>query len=298
MAGADHRFVQRRLKSGLLVAGHPGVYRPTWYPPSFLGDLWGAHLAAGATSYVSHEGAAHRHELAGFRRPAVVLTIPHPGHARVRGAVIHQLTDTELHEFVEMDGLRVTTIPWTFVDLAATASKARVRYALDDAIAGHRTTAEEVGRCLATVLRPRKPGAAMLASILDRHRDGPVPPASVLERALFGGMHDAGITGFVLQYPHPGRVPGPARVDGCDPDAKLIVETDGRRWHTRIADLKRDHDRDTEASRAGYETLRFLHEHVVTDLPGTLDAIRQVQHDRLALFAAARRGLAGAKTPG
>jgi very-short-patch-repair endonuclease len=79
-------------------------------------------------------------------------------------------------------------------------------------------------------------------------------------------------------------------VDGCDPAAKLIVETDGRRWHTRIAQLKLDHDRDREAARAGYETLRFLHEDVVANLDATIAEILEVRDARLALFAAASRG--------
>ena len=55
-------------------------------------------------------------------------------------------------------------------------------------------------------------------------------------------------------------------IDGCVdfgwPEARLIVEADGRRWHTRIADLRRDRERDNQAARAGWQTLRFLHESI------------------------------------
>ena len=288
-AGADDGVITRRRREGSWVRRHPGVYKMAAYPDSYFGDLWAAHLAAGWDSYVSHEAAAHVQKVAGFARATVVLTIPHPGHARVDGAVVHQLTDTQLREFNVIEGLRVTTIPWTFVDLAATTSKARLRFALDDVIAARRTDVQEIGRCLALVARPGKPGVLMLAGLLDRHRSGPVPPTSVLERTLFGGMRKRGIRSFRLQHPHPGRMPGPARVDGCDVQAKLIVEADGRRWHTRIADLKRDHDRDAEAARAGYETIRCLHEDVVADLEATIAMIREIRDARLALFAAAGR---------
>ena len=37
-------------------------------------------------------------------------------------------------------------------------------------------------------------------------------------------------------------------------DCRLIIEADGRRWHTRVADLRRDHERDAEAARVGWQT--------------------------------------------
>lgn len=75
-------------------------------------------------------------------------------------------------------------------------------------------------------------------------------------------------------------------VDGMYEDAKLIVETDGRRWHARISALAKDHLRDAEAAAAGYQTLRVMHEHVNGDPIGTLDVIRRTRLVRLSQFAA------------
>ena len=284
--GADDMFIIRRLTSGVLVGRHPGVYKPAAYPDSYVGDLWAAHLAAGSTSYVSHEAAAHLHGLAGFGRPQLVLTVPHPGHARLQGVTVHQLTDAHLHELTVIEGLSVTTVPWTLVDAAASSSKARVRAALDDAIAAHLTSAAEVGTCLTTIARRGKPGVVKLARLLDRYAKGPVPPRSVLERHLVDGLRAANEPLPRLQHPFPGRHPVPGCADGCYVDARLILETDGRRWHTRIADIARDRARDNEAARAGYQTLRFLHEHVVNDIDDVIATIREVRIERLALFAA------------
>ena len=284
-AGADRKVIERRVHSGLWVRRHEGVYKPAAYPDSFVGDLWAAHLAAGPTSYVSHEAAAHMHGLAGFGRQQLVLTVPHPGHARLDGVTVHQLTDAHLHGLTVIEGLSVTTVPWTFVDAAAVASRARVRAALDDAIAARLTTANEVGKCLATITRRGKPGVVRLARLLDRYAKGPVPPRSVLERHLVDGLRAANEPLPRLQHPFPGRHPMPGCADGCYVEAKLIVETDGRRWHTRIADVARDRARDNEAARAGYQTLRFLHEDVVNDIDDVIATIRDVRLDRLALLA-------------
>ena len=289
-AGASRGLISRRLDAGLWVSRHPGVYRERSYPDSPIGDLWAAHLAAGWESYVSHEAAAYLEHLTGFPQPRVVLTLPHPLHARVAGAVVHQLTDAHLHEFVVIEGLRVTTVPWTFVDLAAVASKARVGAALEDALAAKLTTVEEVGRCLAFVMRPRKPGVKNLASLLAKYQSGDPIPESKTERLLFAGLEAAGEPLPIPQHPHPGRHPTRGCTDGTYVDAKLIIEGDGRRWHTRIADIRRDRDRDNEAARAGYQTLRFLHEHIVGDIDDVVATIRETRLERLALFAAASRG--------
>jgi very-short-patch-repair endonuclease len=53
------------------------------------------------------------------------------------------------------------------------------------------------------------------------------------------------------------------------PHSRLEPRT--RRWHTRIRDLRRDHLRDAEAARAGWQTLRFLYEEIVGD-PGNVAA--------------------------
>jgi hypothetical protein len=199
---------------------------------------------------------------------------------------VHQLTDAHLHELQVIEGLAVTTAPWTLVNVAAVASKARVRAALDDVIAARLTTATEVGKCVATVSRRGKPGVIKLALLLDRHAKGPVPPRSVLERALVDGLVAADEPVPKLQHPFPGRHPMPGCTDGCYVDARLIVETDGRRWHTRIADIARDRARDNEAARAGHQTLRFLHEDVVNDIDDVVATIREVRLARLALLSA------------
>ena len=48
-----------------------------------------------------------------------------------------------------------------------------------------------------------------------------------------------------------------ATVDLYSAAWRLIVEADGRRWHTRKADQERDNLRDNEAVTHGYAVLRF-----------------------------------------
>jgi hypothetical protein len=138
------------------------------------------------------------------------------------------------------------TVPWIFVDIAGVSGgrTKRLGVALDDAVVAGRTSYVEVGECLRIVAKRGKPGVRTLTAILDERGPGHVPPASQLEREL-----DELLVRFCLpegqrQYPHPGRQFITGCVDRAYADARLILESDGRRWHTRIQDLKRDHERD------------------------------------------------------
>jgi len=49
-------------------------------------------------------------------------------------------------------------------------------------------------------------------------------------------------------------------VDSYIPDWRMIVEADGRRWHTRKADFERDRLRDNAAAAAGMVVIRFTYQ--------------------------------------
>jgi very-short-patch-repair endonuclease len=57
------------------------------------------------------------------------------------------------------------------------------------------------------------------------------------------------------------------------PEHRLIVEADGRRWHTRVADFDRDRWRDNEATANGYRTLRFTWVHLHDFADASLDVV-------------------------
>ena len=272
-----------RLRNGRWDFLAPGVYGLPGYAPPYAKRLWAAHLAAGPSSVVSHESAAALHELPGYLRRLVVVTTKHGDHQRPAGAVLHQSTDLVPAHTCRVPGfgeLPVTTVPRTIIDLAAVTKRARLGNVLDDAVVAKRTSYLEVAELFAAVMRRGKRGQHVLAAVLDARGDGYVPPQSELERALFDLLRSRGVHDLKRQHPHPGRVRIEGCVDGCFIEEKLIIETDGRRWHTRIRDIRKDHDRDNEALRAGYATLRLLHEHVVGDPDGTFELVMDTRQTR------------------
>jgi very-short-patch-repair endonuclease len=143
-----------------------------------------------------------------------------------------------------------------------------------------------------------KPGVRALGEVLDEHGDGYVADASKLERALFIAVESAGLPPPRRQGPLPGRGALEGLVDAAYHDAKVIIEADGRRWHTRIRDLKRDHQRDAEAARVGWQTLRFLYEEIMGDPGDVCAVIRDVCAVRMRSreSPASRAPSAGAET--
>jgi very-short-patch-repair endonuclease len=108
---------------------------------------------------------------------------------------------------------------------------------------------------------------------------------STLERKLVELIDAAGLPRPRSQFPFPGRLFTNGCVDAAYVDAKLVIEADGRAWHTRIADIKRDHERDADAARHGWQTLRLLYENITDDPDGTAAIVRDVRRERLLQLA-------------
>lgn len=279
--GAEDKTIRRRLREGRWVKVAEGVYVLAGLPPDPERPLWVAWLAVGLHAVVSHESAAERHGLAPVIVGRLVFTTSHGDHHRIAGVTVHQLRDLLDHHVEPLGGLPTTTIERTIVDLAAVCSTARVSRVVENAINGHQTSEAAVARTLREVARRGKPGVGALGRVLDERSPGEPVADSELERMLLRAVFRAGNPPPVPQYPHPGRHPGRGRVDFAYPEAKLILEADGRRWHQRIADLKRDRARDNEAARAGWLTLRFMHEELSSDPEDVGATVRDVLAQRV-----------------
>ena len=283
--GVSEQAIYRRLASGSWTLLSPGVFALAGTRNTYERRLWVGWLAVGPDALVSHEAAAQVHEIPNVIRNRVVLTHRHGSHHRLSGVVVHQLDDVSLDHRMSVDGLPVTTPARTVVDLAAVVHPARLLPIVEGTHHARITSYTDVGVCMSSVARRGKPGIRMLAKVLDRLTATGAKPMSKLERELFEMLAAAGLPTPKSQFPFPGRRFTNGCVDAAYVDTKLVIESDGRPWHTRIADLKRDHERDAEAARNGWQTLRLLHEHIDGDPEGTAQLIRDVRRERLLLLA-------------
>ncbi len=286
--GLSGSAVDRMLRSGRLSAALAGVYVVCGAPQSRDQRRWIALLAAGPAGVLGFESAARAHQLATVEHdgPTVVI-VRHSGFRRLHGVTAHQINDVRPHHVETVRRMPVTTVPRTIVDLAAIWRLGRMALVIDDAVAAHRTSIEAIGGCLHSVARRGKPGVKLLTILLDERGPGAVPPASVLEAAFFRLVEGAGMQPPVRQHPLPRTDGATGLVDAAWPQWKLIVEIDGRRWHQRLADMRRDRDRDVQAAAAGWLVVRFLHEHVVGAPEETLRELRDVIRARADLLGGA-----------
>lgn len=262
--GCSSSAIDRMVASGRLSLVLPGVYVVPGSPDTVARRRWLALLAIGPAAVLSFETAARINGLAtvGDRGPTIV-TVPHSGWQRLPGIRVHQISDLASLHVVEFEGMPVTDVPRTIVDLSAIWRRARMNIVVERAVDGHLTSDAAIGTCLQSVARRGKPGVRLLTAILDDRGPGNVPPMSELERAFAQMIRSSPIPEPIRQYLLP-RDDGVRNLtDAAWPAVKLIVEVDGRRWHQRLADMKKDRDRDLKAAAAGWLVVRLLHEHVV-----------------------------------
>ena len=255
--GVTARVLHRRLVARRWLPVSPGVYSVPGWPGSWRRSLMLACLDAGPGTAVSHEAAAALHRLATFAPGPIVITVLHGDHKRRGQPEVHQSTDLRPRDRVTVDGLPVTTVARTLFDLAATTHRWRYELALDDAHVRGSCRIDEV-RALYDELRgPGKRGMKMLGQVLAERGAGYVPPASMLERRLLGVLARGGLPPPRRQYPLPWRAEAEGRVDFAFPAARVLIEADGRRWHTRMKDFEVDRARDNEALNNDWRPYRF-----------------------------------------
>lgn len=286
--GVSGSAIDRALRAGRLLATASGVYVVRGSPDTPDQRRWVALSATRPDGVLGFESAARVRGLAtaSAAGPTVVI-VPHSGFRRLAGVTAHQINDVRPDHVAPVGSMPVTTVPRTIVDLAAIWRLGRMALVLDSAVAARQTSVAAVGDCLRSVARRGKPGVRVLTTLLDERGPGTVPAASVLEGAFFSLIARAELPAPRRQYPLP-RVDGAVGlVDAAWPEWRLIVEVDGRRWHQRLADMRRDRERDVMAAAQGWLVVRFLHEHVVGAPDETIRELRAVIEARIALLGGA-----------
>lgn len=260
-AGFTPAMVRSRRQSGRWIPLDSGVYAdassiPTWHrqvTAAVLAEPWAA---------ASHRCVAALRGVSGFRQGLIEITTRPGANVRGRLALVHRGTDVQT-TFV--DGIRCSTVAQMFIDLAQVVSERRIFHALDEAVVRHPEVLDQVrSRYLALTPRGGR-DLRPLRAALERFTDDHVPTASELERALRNLVYDAPLPEVHWEAPFPGRQTGSLRVDCLIREWMLVVEVDGRAWHTRLADFEKDRRRDSEAASFGYQTLRFTWAQVMNE---------------------------------
>lgn len=271
-AGATNRMIRRRLATGRWLELDHFVYALPSHPGTWLRQCVAATLAiTGAT--VSHTSAAALHELVGFRKGTVHVVVPPRSRHQMRLATVHE---SSWPRSTLVGGIPTVAMTDVFFQLAGSVGELRLRTAFEDAVVAHPQLLPAMFERYVDLAFSRLQGIGIIRSLLDEHDEGCEPPSSELERLLGRLLNRIdGLPPWTRQALLPGWDRGEARVDVLIEEWRLIIEADGRRWHTRVADFERDRWRDNVATTHGYDVLRFTHHQLTSRSEDTLALLRQ-----------------------
>lgn len=108
-------------------------------------------------------------------------------------------------------------------------------------------------------------GAGRLRTIVDSMLDDEPIADSMLERRFGQLLVEYEIAGFRRQVRPPWYDGRRGIVDFADQELRLIVEVDGRRWHSTTQALTDDRRRDRRAAAAGWQVLRVMRDDIVDE---------------------------------
>jgi very-short-patch-repair endonuclease len=283
-AGATSKIVRTRVRSGAWRAVGDGVYVLRGVPVSWHTELFVAVLATSVGAVVSHGAAAVLHGMATFSGRPVVVTVPHAASRVERVSGVHQSRRLFADHVTSIDGLPVTTVARTLIDLAASERRGRIEIALDRALATRALTMDQLCAAIDDLSGGRRRGMKAVRQLARARCGGTyVAPSTVAESMLARALRLGGLPRPVLQFPHPGRGFEGRRVDAAYPQAKVLIEVDSRAWHGGWVDMERDRERDLAASAVGYRTLRVAYRHLEERPEWVADQVR----DAVAATAAA-----------
>jgi len=273
-SGLSRTAIQHRLARGRLHLVDGGVYAVGRPELTAEGQWMAGVLACGPGAVLSHRSAAALWGI-GSEGGEIEITVRIASPRRRSGICVHRRPTLADRDLVERDGIPVTGLVRTFVDLAAIQRPQVIERSVNEA--------DRLGLIdpptLRLELQPHRcePGVRPLRALLDRRTFRLT--RSELERLFLPLAKRAG-----LPLPRTKQWVNGFEVDFYWPELGLVVETDGLRYHRTPAEQARDRLRDQAHTAAGLTNLRFTHEQVSYE-PEHVRSILEATHRRISLRA-------------
>jgi len=248
--GYSERAVEHRLATGRLWRLTRGVYSVG--PPRGTDEQrWMASvLACGDDAALSHRSAASLWGIGEELPRRTDVSVRRRSPVRRRGLLARCRPSLAASQIVERDGIPVTSIVQTLIDLATELPDGPLERSVNEADKHDLIDPEALREALAD--RVGEPGVKRLAALLDqrtfRLSDGE------LERLFRPIAAAAGVPVDATKACVSG-----VEVDFYWPRLGLVVETDGLRYHRTPSAQARDRVRDQTHTAAGLTQLRFTH---------------------------------------
>lgn len=258
--GVERGAVARRVREGRLHHLHAGVYAVGHARLAWRGRMFAAVLACGPGAVLSHRSAATWWELLPLGAAVRIDVSVSRNRRGAAGVRTHRPRSLEARDTTRHEGIPITFIARTLLDLAATARPRELDRALAQAqhlrIYDHAAIEDVIDRANG------HRGRAKLARATQRE---PALTRSELEDRFLDLVDAAGLprprVNSSLEALDHGRI----EVDFHWPKHNLIIETDGHESHGTQAAFRQDRRRDAALTAAGYRVVRFTWADVTQD---------------------------------
>lgn len=255
--GLSAREVGYRLRIGRLHEVHRGVYAVGHARVTRRGRWMAAVLACGPGAVLSHRDAAALHGIRPTDRAFVDITAP---RRRVRAGIDAHRSTLPADELTAVDGIPVTTVARTILDLAAVVPLRHVERAMAEA--EHRRLGDPTSLADLLARHPRAKGSGRLRALLATRAHLTTLTRSELEERFLAYVRVHRLPAPVLNdHVHVG---GGATVE-CDAvwrRARVVVELDSREFHQSHDAFGWDRLKSRRLSVAGWQPIRVAAEHL------------------------------------
>ena len=261
--GLGEGAIRHRVVRGRLHPFHHGVYavgHPNLTP---RGHMWAAVLACGGpdAAVLSHRSAAAVWDLLPSSAKFDVTTL-RAAHSTPKIRV-HRSTTLIPADITHHDGLPVTTVARTLVDLAPTLTPHRLERVVHRAEHLRLLDTHSLNAQFARANGRNTKTLQNVLQTLETH-DPDITRSTLEERLL------ALISKAQLPRPEVNAMVGSHEVDFFWPEHRLIVETDGAGTHLTANAFEDDRRKDAELTTLGYRVVRFTWRQVVEQPRATL----------------------------
>ncbi|MCP3909991.1 MAG: type IV toxin-antitoxin system AbiEi family antitoxin domain-containing protein [Actinomycetia bacterium] len=252
-AGLSRDQVQRLVASGAWVRVRRGVYRSAAVVPTWQSDLLALVLDTGGVA--SHRSAARAWELDGSYPCRPEITLPHPAHNKRVGSEIHASTQFDLVRLTRRQGIPVTSVDRTLLDVAAVVAPHKLTQMIDDALRRNLITFDALTACLVSHSIQGRNGAGPMREELDRRLSEEDVPLSAWSRAVAGLLTGHGLPDPRFEHRIETDSGFVAQVDLAYPDLRIAVELDSVTFHLRRERFTPDAGRRNRITNAGWHLL-------------------------------------------
>lgn len=251
LAFAGPGAIAARVRRGALHPIHRGVYAVGHDVIGVRGRWKAATLAVGSEAVLSHRSASHLWGL--LPRMAIVPEVTVPHGWRGRAGICIRRSAVPLDEADRLDGIPVTTVPRTVLDLAAVVPKRRLERALNEVEVQGLTDRLSIPDLLERY--PRRRGSAVLRSLLGEGAAARGVTRNDFEErfAALVDSHDLPRPRFNADLAIGGRF---FEVDCLWANERLIVELDGGAVHGTARAFESDRERDRLLLVEGWRVMR------------------------------------------